>query len=319
MLFHRGAVVTDDGMISVAVCTWNGGHLLPDCLAALESQSLDPGQFEVLIVDNNSTDDTAQIAREWVARSLLDARYILESNPGLSSARNRAVEEAAGEAVVFIDDDSRPHTGFLAGMQKAFRETGADLVGGRIIPVLPSGCPGDVPESYLKRIRSGGLNLGVQRRPMLPTEYVVGANMAFTKSLVARLGRFDCELGYVGHKKIAGEDTDLCVRAHRAGALVVYEPDAVVDHVIAEDRLTKKHMIQAAFGYGVGRARLLLSGGRSIPARILDVLKLCGEIVLYGIGFVLTSWSGCCRLRCRLMISKCSGKLSVLTGLQRHG
>ncbi len=251
--------------LSVVICTRNGARTLPAALAAIESQSLDRSRYEVIVVDDGSTDGTAEIARGQGARVVS-----LDPGGGLAAARNAGVRAAKAPAIAFTDDDCRPGREWLAAIAGALSNPAVDGVGGRVLPA----CASDFLLRYLAarnpltplggellssadpryRLRLYLRGMAHPRPEPLagaPLYSVVGANMALRRELVVELGGFD-EAFWFG-----GEEQELCLRAHaRPGqALFRYEPRAVVTHIFSP-RLSDS--LRRARAYGLGHARITL-------------------------------------------------------------
>lgn len=248
--------------LSVVICTRDGGRTLAATLAHLERQSLERSRYEVIVVDDGSTDDTAQIARAGGA-----AVVSLEDGPGLTAARNAGVEAAAAGVIAFTDDDCLPHPNWLAELADAMADPAVDGVGGKIVPACEhdfllgyleahnplSPLPGELLVSNRAGYRLGLYLKGVIRPPAEPPAgsplySVVGANMAFRRELLLELGGFDEALPFTG------DEEDLCRRAHarRGGARLLYRPEAVVVHQFAP-RLGDS--LRRARAYGIGHIR----------------------------------------------------------------
>jgi glycosyltransferase involved in cell wall biosynthesis len=295
-------------LVSVVVCTWNRCSALDLCLNALSMQTLEPKLFEVVVVDNNSTDDTAGVVSKWAGDSAIEVRYFVESVQGISAARNRGVKEASSDTIVFIDDDSLPYPDHLEQLLQVIDETDADMVAGKIISVVPQDIDTDIPRGYLKRMNVSGLDYGQIRRPLHTLEYAVGANMAIKKSLCEKIGAFNECLGYTGDCKIPGDDTDFCHRARKSGALIVWAPECVVKHMVDPVRLTRKCCRQSSYFYGMG-AVIRSAEGRLSPVRRLSfVLNAVSGVILRSIGYVL-AWHSSRRFEMELAICRSVGRL----------
>jgi len=195
--------------ISVVVSTLNGAATLRDTLAGLEQ--LDYPDYEVIVVNDGSTDATPQIASEY------HARLITTKNQGLSAARNVGTRAAAGEIVAFIDDDAYPEIHWLRFLALAFMEGKYVGVGG---PNLPPPNDGWIADAVANA--PGGPN------PVLLSdtvaEHIPGCNMAFRKDALEAIGGFDPVF------RAAGDDVDVCWRLRDRGGLIGYSPAAVVWH-----------------------------------------------------------------------------------------
>jgi len=195
--------------ISVVVSTLNGAATLRDTLAGLEQ--LDYPDYEVIVVNDGSTDATPKIASEY------HVRLITTKNQGLSAARNLGTQVAAGEIVAFIDDDAYPEIHWLRFLALAFMEGKYVGVGG---PNLPPPNDGWIADAVANA--PGGPN------PVLLSdtvaEHIPGCNMAFRKEALEAIGGFDRVF------RAAGDDVDVCWRLRDRGGLIGYTPAAVVWH-----------------------------------------------------------------------------------------
>lgn len=261
---------------SVLVCTHNRADVLPFALASLEAQTLSADQFEVLVLDNASTDATADIVRAHAAKTRLELRYVHEPRLGLCVARNRGVAEAKAPLIAFLDDDAKAEPGWLEALVRAHGDTGAAAVGGKIVPDWRSERPewfSDVLMRYLIV-----LDLGPERRPVTKIPFFYGTNMAFDRNVFGRLGTFREDLDRVGQILAGGGDTEMCLRVHRAGLALIYEPGAVVHHQIPASRLTRA-FFRTRFYYS-GRARAAHTV-EPLPVRLALGLGLaCGALAL---------------------------------------
>lgn len=232
----------DDALgISVCICTRNRAASLAVTLAALERCARPNGAWELLIVDNGSTDDTASVVRSFADR--LPVRLLHEPLPGASNARNIAVREARGTYLVWTDDDTVPAPDWLVAYERAFAAfPDAVLFGGRILPVLQP------PVTGWFEAACPLLDLPLARRDFsdLPValdaqagRIPYGANFAI-RAAVQRLYRFDPALG--PGAPYFGEETTLFETMLRAGHTGVWVPDSRVSHMIPPARQTERYI-----------------------------------------------------------------------------
>lgn len=245
--------------VSVAVCTRNRAALLQGALASLAGQ-LAPCAWEVLVVDNDSEDETSDVARAAAAALPAPLRLIREPQRGLAHARNRALAEARGPIVLFIDDDATCHAGWLAAHARGFDDPRVAGTGGRILPVLPEDAPAWFRADALSRV--GGpasrydfgdepLEVGGATRRQAP----FGANMGLRREAGLAAGGFRVDLGW-GRLMVPGEDTDMMNRLCASGGRLTYLPDARVDHLIARERCNPEYFQR--WYRGLGHASVLL-------------------------------------------------------------
>jgi len=196
-------------LISVIVCSYNGAGTIRDCFEGL--LRLDYPSFEVIVVDDGSTDETATITREY------GFRLIQTENRGLASARNTGLAAAHGEIVAYIDDDAYPDPHWLTYLGATFMRTDHVGVGG---PNLPP--PGDGPIAECVANAPGGpVHVLLSDRE---AEHIPGCNMAFRRSALMEIGGCDPQF------RAAGDDVDLCWRLQQRGGTLGFSPAAVVWH-----------------------------------------------------------------------------------------
>jgi GT2 family glycosyltransferase len=250
--------------ISVVVCSYNGERTIRDCLEGL--LSLDYPNFEVIVVDDGSTDSTAAIARDYAFR------LITTENLGLSNARNVGMKAATGEIIAYLDDDARPDPHWLTYLAATFLNTEHAGVGG---PNLTP--PGDGPIAYCVAKAPGNpvhVLLSDQE-----AEHIPGCNMAFRKACLQAIGGFDPQF------RVAGDDVDVCWRLQQRGWTLGFSPAAVVWH-------HRRNSIHAYWKQqlGYGRAEALLE--RKWPEKYNTVGHIPWTGRVYSEGLMQTSaWS----------------------------
>ncbi len=257
--------------LSVVLSTWNRAHLLGDSLRALAAQEVPPGlAWEIVVVDNNSTDATprvvAEFAEAFARRSpAVPIRRVFEPAQGLSHARNRGVREARGAIVAFSDDDVLPASDWVAAIPAAMDRWSADGVGGRILPRFEGPTP---PPAWLTGNRRLMRQLALMdweesallARPLQPNPQVWGANMAFRREVFDRVGEFDPRRGPSGRRLFRGEEVDLIERALGLGMRIAYDATLTVFHRVGPDRTCRSYFRRLAFDDGVGEASVAPAG-----------------------------------------------------------
>jgi len=258
-------------VISVIVATHNRRALLERTVSALAAQEHPRGDLEILVVDNASTDGTAEAVEALVRQAGGHAiRLLREARPGKSFAVNAGVSAAAGHLLAFTDDDVLPSPRWVAAIAKAMAESGADFCAGRIRPLW--GAP---PPAWLSPALHGVLAIpdnGPERLPIRRglNEHVmpIGANMAVRREVLDRLGGWRPELGKLRHTLRSGEDHEFFLRMLHAGLRGVYEPEAVVAHLVPADRLRRGYFLRWLHDNG-----LVVAGiERAYPPRVVSLL-----------------------------------------------
>jgi len=247
---------------TVIVCTYNRSHNLPSCLAALAAQEgLEGIEWEVLIVDNNSSDNTPATVERLSRELPIRVRYVHEAQQGLNYARNRGVSSSQSLHFTFVDDDIQVSPAWLVALCQAFGRNDADAVGGRIhldpAIALPSWIPpGSETAGFL-----GYQDFGDQPFRMDgTTRYPFGGNMSFHRRVVEKIGLFDPKLGRKGEGRKRGElfkgaETDYFHRLAATGdARIFYEPRAVVYHHVQPHQLQRRYFLTVHYNAGFQKA-----------------------------------------------------------------
>jgi len=255
-------------MISVIVCTYNRAGLLSGMLQSfLEQNDLDQVPYELLVVDNNSTDATQAVCDPFKVHP--EVRIFHEARQGLSAARNRGVKESRGEILAFLDDDVLVEPGWLAALHQCYQQTQADIVGGRCSLLFSTPPPSWLGPAF--RTNLAEVELGEDRKILTDQYPLYGANLSFRKSTLLAHGGFSEQVGRTGIRLLSGEETFLIQNIARAKGKIVYEPKARVRHRIGPDRLTGAYFRSIAAGEGQSLALADPFRGRGI--QVLRILR----------------------------------------------
>jgi glycosyltransferase involved in cell wall biosynthesis len=242
--------------LSAVICTHNRVAYLPKAIQSLLEQSLDPALYEILIIDNASTDGTAAVVESEFGH-VANLRYVHEPNLGISYARNRGVIEARAPYLLYMDDDARALPDTLASILEAFEtcQPTPDAMGGRIWLDWEGQKPDWVPDRYLNLFTH--LDYGDESFFLEEDQYLMGANIAFRVSALKRLGGFDPNLGRVGGRLRSGEETALINLMLSLGWPVYYEAKAIVWHVVPPSRKKKKWLWSRFYWDGASQPLLM--------------------------------------------------------------
>jgi glycosyltransferase involved in cell wall biosynthesis len=254
--------------VSAVIATYNRARLLQGTLGALASQQVPRSlSWEIVVVDNNSSDSTEQAVAAFSKTTSVPVRYVFEPEQGLSHARNRGVREARGSILAFSDDDVLPAPDWIARVAAAIDRWDAHGVGGRILPRWETPPPRWLTENWRLLRRLSIMDFEGSRLLALPLErqpQVWGANMAFRRELFDRVGGFDPRRGMAGPRLFRGEESDLIDRALELGLKIAYDSALTVYHRIGPDRMEKPYFRRLAFDSAQGDARATpVVGGRS--------------------------------------------------------
>jgi glycosyltransferase involved in cell wall biosynthesis len=270
--------------ITVLISTYNRDRLLAETLETLARIGAARGDaVEILVVDNNSTDETRSTVQRIAAGSACPVVYAFETRQGKSFALNRGLALARGEIVALTDDDVIPAEDWLDRIASAFEDPRVDFAFGKVLPrwgaeppaelLLPKACAiwgplalldyGDECTYYTPE------RFGYQRLP-------VGANLAFRTTTLRRIGGWRTDLGKVDNTLISGEDHEIFVRLHRSAPFLgVYDPGLVVRHHVPPDRLTRRYFRRWFFWHGRTMARMAESAYHRLNlSRVPHVLRV---------------------------------------------
>lgn len=273
--------------LTVAICTYNRAASLEHTLFALALQQV-PAElnWETILVDNNSTDETRAVAARFEQEGRPPyLRYVFEGQQGLSHARNRAIAESRGDILLFTDDDVRPEPDWIARLVTQMDAHGCDGAGGWIGPIWEKEPPAWLTEQFYGFLAIRPDDKGPQLITAdCPPPF--GANMAFRRNVFERLGVFDPALGRTGNVLAGGEEWDLFQRLIEAGGKVMYFPDARVHHVVEAYRLRKAYFRRWRYQGSRNQAQLTdIAGNRRIlgvPPYLLTQLLSAAWAALSG-------------------------------------
>ncbi len=235
---------------SVVICAYSDERW-DDLVAAVRSVAgQSPAPHQVIVVIDHNDDLRARAAER------LGCTVVANAGPrGLSGGRNTGLATATGDIVAFLDDDAVAAPGWLASLTSHFADPAVAGVGGRVLPSWDEPPPAWLPEEFWWVI-------GCSYRG-LPTEVArvrnpIGANMAFRREVLDDVGGFDTDFGRVGTSTGHNEETELGVRvaARRPGAVILYEPAAVVDHRVPAARLSWDYFRHRCYTEGLAKAQL---------------------------------------------------------------
>lgn len=248
--------------ISVIVCTYNRERFINKCIESLINQSLNKKFYEVLVINNNSTDLTNEsiLRKLKYYQSKIKFRYLVEYNQGLSFARNRGIENAIGEFVCFIDDDAVADKKFLEVIINFLHsDTNIGGLGGRIIPYFVDGKPKWMNPFLMGLV--GNVDYSSKIIELKGKKYPIGCNMTYKRTLLLEYKMFDTNLGRKGNSGEASEEKDIYFKILSSGHKIFYLPNAIVQHIIEKERLTDEYISKMAYGIGQSEYRRCRKAG----------------------------------------------------------
>jgi glycosyltransferase involved in cell wall biosynthesis len=243
-------------IISIVVCTFNRVKSLARTLQSLKEMSVSSSEkWELIVVDNNSSDSTKSCVLEFNQKSSVPVRYIFESRQGKPFALKTGIQSASGELLLFTDDDVIVDKHWLSNIYKTFKETNCLGVGGKIVPVWPSKKPSwfqtDGPYGLMSALAN--YDLGELSCELTSATAPFGANVAFHRRAFERYGYYRTDLGPSAAKDRVGgggEDTEFARRLLRSGEKLIYSPAAIVYHPVEPQRTRKRYFQRWYFEHG---------------------------------------------------------------------
>jgi glycosyltransferase involved in cell wall biosynthesis len=251
--------MTNTPEITFIICSYNRSDYLDDTLQSLLDHFPSDSPSTILVVDNNSTDNTAEVVRRHqnsLPKDENPIRYIKETKQGLSHARNRGIKEAETPYVVFLDDDIKATASLIPAWQSFFADyPDAAAAGGK--NHVQFDAPRPTWMSYFLLPLLAYHDLGDSIKKYSAGNYPVGCNMGFKKTIFDQVGLFDTDLGRKGKSLNAGEEKELFKRIRELDKDVFYLPDAFLYHRVGAERLTVDYIRKQALGLGLSmRLRL---------------------------------------------------------------
>ncbi len=241
--------------ISIVVCTQNRAAMLRGALASLYDLATDGFSYEVVVIDNGSTDATPASIAAAAAESKNSLRGVFEGEKGIVPARNRGIREARGRWIAFFDDDQLADRQWLVELYRGAVAKGSRVVGGAVHLVFPGGCNRELDPTVR-------MLLGEARLPGQPRRYgrrlTPGCgNLMVKRSVFEEVGVFQRTVNG------RGEDTDLFSRIECAGIEAWYFPTAIVQHLTPPERLEEAYLLSLARRMGAGIAQRQAAWGRA--------------------------------------------------------
>jgi glycosyltransferase involved in cell wall biosynthesis len=258
--------------VSVVISTYNRCERLRGALESVLAQETGEISYEVIVVDNNSTDRTRQVVDAFIARGEPRLRYLFEGRQGLSYARNTGIANARAPLVAFTDDDVRVAPEWVRNIKRAFDEhPEVDYVGGRVLPRWEREPPAWLtPEHWSPLALSDIGDVPLYMSAELPY-CLVGANLAFRRDIFTQLGLFRPDIQRVKDGIGSTEDHELQMRVWAAQRRGLYRPDLVVTAEVEARRMTKGYHRRWHTGHGYFYAAMRLQEIEGARVRLFDV------------------------------------------------
>ena len=265
-------------MISVILCTYNRDKYIYNVLKSVAENDYPHDQYEIVLVNNNSTVGTENECRRFHADYPdIRFRYFLETNQGLSYARNCGIRNAQGDLLAYVDDDATVNPEYLRTYSDFFtHHPEAVAAGGPILPVYETEEP-EWMTHYTRQLITGKLFLGNNQREFPRGAFPGGGNACYRKSVFDTVGLFNVELGRKGNSLIGAEEKDLFDKMTTHGMHFYYLPNAILYHIIPPHKLTQDYFDRLTYSIGVSERYRTQQISRK---KYLN--RLCKEAVKWG-------------------------------------
>ena len=252
--------------VTIVICTYNRSELLPETLPSIANQTLDETFFNVLFVNNNSTDNTQEIIKKFCLEHQ-NAQSVNEPNQGLSHARNRGFAESKTKWIAYIDDDAKISENYMELLVTTIDKYDFDCIGGLYLPWYKYG----KPNWYLDKYASNGKLL--PKAGLIKNRYASGGVLSVKKSILEQLGGFPSTLGMHGKKIAYGEEIHLQDSMRKMGYKIGFNPELIIYHLVSRSKMSPWWFVMR--GFAEGRDYWVIHG---TEIKIKDLFKLSYRI-----------------------------------------
>lgn len=268
--------------ITVVLCTHNRERYLAQAIDSVLAQDAEGVPYELLVVDNRSTDGTSSLCQRYSRR--MEFRYIYESQLGLCYARNTGWRNARGVIVAYFDDDAIADPGWLKAIAEAFRQyPNAGVAGGQVRPIWEGARPPWLSDGIAYSLTIVDWSSQPKLIPDPRVEWLVGANMAIPARILEEVGGFEPRLDRIGTSMLSGGDVFLQHRIVDLGYQCVYFPQMAIRHLVTVNRLEKRWFTHRYYWQGISDAVMALikhspmTRGERIRAAGSEALSLLSQ------------------------------------------
>jgi len=275
--------------ISIVICTYNRAHLLPDTLDSLLNNTAPASLYEVLIIDNNSSDHTYAVVKGFIDKFPEHViKYFKETRQGLSYARNRGIQEASFPLIAFFDDDIISEKKLISNWLNFFEKNPNVIgAGGKILVQFDAAEPGWVPGILYTLF--GKHDHGKTIKKYRRGNYPFGGNMVFRARVFEKFGTFNTQLGRKGDELNGAEEKEFFYRISREEEDIFYVPDAILWHRVGPERLNESFIQKQAKGIGKSIAVMLENTSSWVKAHkyATELFKWTASIIML-FGYLIT-------------------------------
>lgn len=270
-------------MLTAIICTYNREKYIRPLLESLAANDLPKSEYEILLVDNNCTDNTHSVCEAFQqANPDICFRYVVENEQGLSAARNKGISEANGDILVYVDDDALVDAHYLSDFAQHFATHPSTMAaGGPIEPLYETEEPKWM-SPYTKALLTAWMNYGNEIREYPKGRYPGGGNAAYRKEVFEKVGLFNTALGRKGGNLMGSEEKDIFDKMHALGMEILYLPQPVLHHIIPQAKLENAYFNRLTRQMGISERNrtLAISKGKYLKRLFAELIKWGGTIVL---------------------------------------
>ncbi len=252
-------------------------------MESIAANDLPKSEYEILLVDNNCTDNTRVICEAFAAAHTdVQFRYTMEPEQGLSAAKNRGIKEAQGDIIVYIDDDALVDSWYLRTYAEWFTAHPETMAcGGPIEPLYETAEP-EWMTPYTKALLTAWMDYGDKPREYPKGRFPGGGNAAYRKSVFDKVGYFNTALGRKGNSLMGAEEKDIFDKMHSFGMQIMYIPSPVLHHIIPQKKIEKDYFDHWTKQIGISERKrtLAISKTKYVKRLFSEAIKWGGTIVL---------------------------------------
>ena len=273
-------------MITLIICTYNREKYIGPLLDSIVKNDYPTSDYEIVLVDNNCTDNTREVCEQFATtHPEIRSRYVVETEQGLSAARNKGIEEAQGDIIIYVDDDALVDTDYIRIYAEHFATHPETMAaGGPIEPLYETEEPKWM-SPYTKALLTAWMNYGDKVREYPNGRYPGGGNAAYRKVVFDKVGLFNTELGRKGSALLASEEKDIFDKMKAQGMQVLYLPTPVLHHIIPQAKLEEDYfnLLTLQIGRSERMRTRAISKGKYLKRLLSEGVKWGGTLVLLGI------------------------------------
>lgn len=270
-------------MLSIIICTYNREKYIGPLLESLSKNDFPTTDYEIVLVDNNCTDNTHSVCKVFAeTHPEIAFRYVVEPEQGLSAARNKGIKEAKGEIIIYVDDDALVDTNYIRSYAEHFAANPDTMAaGGPIEPIYETKEPSWM-SPYTKALLTAWMNYGTKVCKYPKGRFPGGGNAAYRKEVFERVGLYNTELGRKGTALLASEEKDIFDKMKAHGMKVLYLPTPVLHHIIPQTKLEAPYFerLTKQIGKSERMRTLAISKGKYLSRLISEAIKWGGTLAL---------------------------------------